>query len=92
MFASSELPTIDTPMPNFVRVWIGDITVWFSYRTPIAIHVNGQSRIVRRNDWGPTTGKHLNAIDGGNKDSRVDTETFHAKWKEAIGGGAAIAS
>lgn len=25
---------------------------------------------------GPTTGKHLNAIDGGNKNSRVDQDEF----------------
>jgi hypothetical protein len=32
---------------------------------------------VRRNDWGPTTGKHLNRIDGGAKASRLEGRAFN---------------
>jgi hypothetical protein len=55
------------------------LTVWFSYQTPIAfrsIHHNGYEMVVRENDWGPTTGKHLNWIDDGNKDSRIPGDEF----------------
>jgi hypothetical protein len=45
------------------------IDVYFSYKTPVAFRNNGHV-IVRQNDWGPTTGKHLNAIDGGDKDAK----------------------
>ena len=53
---------------------------WFSYKTLIAFQSNGE-RIVRRNDWSQTTGKHLNAIDGGDKDAkavRLSEEDFKA--------------
>lgn len=50
--------------------------VWFSYKTPVAFKLGSEPLIVRENDWGPTTGKHLNAIDGGDKKSRVSGEVF----------------
>ena len=57
---------------------------WFSYRTLVAFTA-GDRRVVRENDWGPTTGKHLNWIDGGNKAARVSSAEFErlydAKWK-----------
>ncbi len=56
-------------------VEIGGLTIWFSYRTAVAFRWDGQL-VVRRNEWGPTTGKHLNEIDGGAKGDRVDGEDF----------------
>ena len=55
--------------------------VWYSYRTPVAFRVPGGSVVVRENDWGQTTGKHLNAIDRGTKEAkalRVPSEDFEA--------------
>ena len=92
MFASADLPSIQTHMPNFTEVELGSVTVWFSYQTPIAFRVSGEKRIVRRNEWGVTTGKHLNWLDSGDKDSRVDAETFHRLWREATGQAAPIRS
>lgn len=57
----------------------GGLRVWFSYKTPVAFKAGSEPVRVRRNDWGPTTGKHLNAIDGGAADAkkrRVDSEVF----------------
>jgi hypothetical protein len=39
----------------------GDLTIWFSYETPIALHIRGKGGIIRPNAWGPTTGQHMNA-------------------------------
>jgi hypothetical protein len=64
------------------RVDIGDLTLWFSYKTLVAFQFTGKGRTVTRNYWSTTTGKHLNWIDGGNKANRVDAETFAEKWKE----------
>ena len=64
-------------------VEMNDVTVWFSYKTPIAFQVGCNPRVVRQNDW-KTTGKHLNAIDGGDKKSRVDDETFERLWNEQV--------
>jgi len=62
-------------------------TVWFSYETPVALQVGRGIMVVRKNVWGPTTGRHLNAIDGGGplaKAERVDAETFTAHLEAAF--------
>ncbi|RLD68393.1 MAG: hypothetical protein DRI98_11840, partial [Bacteroidetes bacterium] len=38
------------------------IVYYYSYKTKIAVR-NGSKLAIRENSWGPTTGKHLNAID-----------------------------
>jgi hypothetical protein len=52
------------PHKNLTSVTIGDLSIWFSYETPIAIN-DGTRLVVAENQWGPTTGKHLSYIDGG---------------------------
>lgn len=65
-------------------VTVGRITVWFSYQTPIAFRDGYNPRVVRENDWSTTTGKHLNAIDGGNKKGRVSGQEFERLFAEAL--------
>ena len=67
-----------------LRVDVGRLEVWFSYQTPVAFRLVGGARVVRKNDWGPTTGKHLNWIDGGDKAERVSGAEFEARWAEAL--------
>ena len=70
---------IEQIKPNFTKINVGALTVWFSYETPIAFKVDGHSRVVRENIWSTTTGKHLNAIDGGTKEAtanRVSSDEF----------------
>lgn len=69
---------------NTIRVHVGTLTVWFSYQTPVAFMVLGSPKVVRQNDWAQTTGKHLNWIDGGDKESRVDSATFERLWAEQV--------
>lgn len=87
-----EMPSI-RPYGNYssdnygahaLMVNIGPVTIWFSYQTPIAFCAPNCPRIVRDNSWGPTTGKHLNWIDGGDKKSRVSSERFEQLWKEHV--------
>lgn len=52
---------------------------YFSYRTLVAVRIRKYPELgllVRENVWGPTTGKHLNWIDGGNKTARMTEEAF----------------
>ncbi len=59
---------------------------WFSYSTLVAFKtVKPGTKVVRENEWGPTTGKHLNAIDEGRKKHRVNEETFNRLYAEAFG-------
>lgn len=73
---NTPLPEILENESNFICIRTGPVTVWFSYKTPVAFQVNGHGLVVRENDWSNTTGKHLNRIDGGNKKGRVDATTF----------------
>ncbi len=85
------LPTIETydnySSDNYgahaLRVTMADTTVWFSYTTPVAFQVNGQPIVVRENEWGPTTGKHLNWIEA-NKSKRVSGKEFARLYAEQV--------
>jgi hypothetical protein len=64
-------------------VKIGGLTLYFSYKTVIAYEFNG-STVVRENDWSMVTGKHLNAIDNGNKKERITGEVFEKQLTELL--------
>lgn len=64
-------------------VTIGELTLYFSYKTVIAYEFKNET-IVRQNSWGVTTGKHLNAIDNGNKKERLTSEQFEAKLNNLL--------
>lgn len=68
--------TIDHPTdrPNFSCVTVGDLSIWFSYKTPIAFQYGYGKITVRRNEWGPTTGKHLTYVDNGHGERIPGTE------------------
>lgn len=65
-------------------VVIGDLTIWFSYSTPVAFSAPGFGTYARQNDWGPTTGRHLNEIDGGDKSSRLPGPEFYSLLERAV--------
>lgn len=59
---------------NGTTVTLGQLVVHFSYKTPIAFVApgpDGRRRVVRRNDWNNTTGRHLTAVDGGGKAAKA---------------------
>jgi hypothetical protein len=68
-----------TDRPNFCTVTVGKIQIYFSYETPIAFRHAKTGFVVRENDWGPTTGKHLNHISS--KEQRISGEEFTLKLK-----------
>jgi len=75
-----------TDRPNFTEVTVGDVTIWFSYKTAVGFMAPGWGRVVQSNRWGNTTGRHLNYIDDGRKGARVDGETFAMMLEEATRG------
>lgn len=58
---------------NFNSVTIGNIKLYFSYETCIAFEKDGKM-VVTANNWGNTTGKHLNWISS--KEDRIPYEDF----------------
>lgn len=73
-----------TTKANALRFDLGPLRVWFSYKTPMAFRTTGGGLVVRENDWGPTTGKHLNAIDGGTKATRIPGDEFERQLQVAL--------
>jgi hypothetical protein len=71
-----------TDRPNFTEVQLGDVTIWFSYRTPIAFLAPGKGKVVRENEWGPTTGKHLGYVDSRN--GRVSGAEFEQQLEQLL--------
>lgn len=54
---------LELPAHNVTKVWLGNVTVVFSYLTPVAAWVRGNGevkRYVSRGPHSPTTQKHLN--------------------------------
>ena len=64
---------------------LGDVTVYFSYETPVAFEAPGHGLVVRENDWGNTTGKHLNWIDGGDHKNRLPGSEFEPLLRKVAG-------
>lgn len=56
------------------EVYVGDLTLLFSYETLIGFAVPGVGRITSEIVWGSTTGKHINSFPA--RYSRVKRETF----------------
>ena len=57
--------------------------VYFSYKTPVAFRSFKDGLRIRENDWGPTTGKHLNAIDP-DKSRRISGDQFEKELAQAF--------
>ncbi len=64
--------------PNFTSVEMGYLTIYFSYETAIGFHVAGKGYTAVENQWGPTTGKHLNRLQPDRK-KRVSLEAMNAQ-------------
>jgi hypothetical protein len=71
MYVSIDHPT---DLGNFSLVTLGPLDIWFSYKTPIAYRLDA-GIVARKNDWGPTTGRHLNAV-GVDHADRLDGDVF----------------
>lgn len=67
-----------------LQLHIGNLILWFSYDTVVAFAAPGHLRRVSENCWGPTTGKHLNWIDGGNKSNRLSRTEFEQQLESVL--------
>lgn len=67
-----------------LKFFLPGITLWYSYKKIVAYGDNEDGLVVCENDWRPTTGKHLNWIDGGDKKGRKVVEVFDIMLKAAL--------
>jgi hypothetical protein len=65
-----------------IAIQIGNVELYFSYDTVVAFCGDGEM-VISQNVWGPTTGKHLNAIDT-DKSRRVSREVFEEKLQKLL--------
>lgn len=87
----NTLPTIETygryTSSNYgahaLCVSVGELDIYFSYRTPVAFRTPQTGLVCRVNDWKQTTGKHLNAIEPDHK-KRISGEQFEATFKQVL--------
>jgi hypothetical protein len=63
-----------------------NVTLYYSYKTLVGFKIGTNPRVVHQNYWGTTTGKHLKAIDAGDKKSRVDDTDFERLLNEHMYG------
>jgi hypothetical protein len=73
--------------PTATKVDLGHLSFIFSYDTLVAFWSHDRLWTVHENIWSNTTGRTLNAIDGGTKGAkskRVDTETFERLLQQAL--------
>lgn len=68
--------TLNKRATNYTTVTVptheGNVVLAFSYETCIGVELAAEwPGVACVNEWGPTTGKHLNDWDGGGKDARA---------------------
>lgn len=61
----------------------GELTLYFSYKTIVGFHCPKTGYVVSENLWGPTTGKHINAING-REQERVSRDTFERQLRDVL--------
>lgn len=67
-----NLPSIEKSCNNKLTiVTIGEDRYAFSYETCVGFDRDRQGWVVRQNEWGPTTSRHLAELDGGSKEARA---------------------
>lgn len=69
---------------NAIEVRIGHLKLYFSYGKIVAFRYDNAKPVVMRNVFSMTTGKHLNAIDGGDYESRLSTDEFAVELSSAL--------
>ena len=69
---------------NFNCVEIGNLDLYFSYETIVAFRAPDTGLVVSENIWSPTTGKHLNWLDDGDKKGRTPHNEFEDKLQTLL--------
>lgn len=68
---------------SFRTVRFVNATLYFSYNTLIAYKLLDKPLRIRKNDWGPTTGGHLNTVSK-DKSIRMQSDNFIKLYKKEL--------
>ncbi len=70
---------------NAMMISFGELQIYFSYKTPIAFYSPMDGWFARKNDWGPTTRKHIRAATSDASGCvTLDGHTFEMALEEEI--------
>jgi len=97
LIEAEHLQTRDLPLPkvsgygeyssnygkNALRVDILGMTLYYSYKTLVAFKESQFGLVCRKNEWGVTTGKHLNLICPDHS-QRKEAEEFGELFRQAL--------
>lgn len=61
---------------NINEIVIGNRSVLFSYKTPVALHIEGMGYIVTEKYWSKTTSRHINKFLNGEKPFKKESQEF----------------
>jgi len=63
---------------NMTQIESGPVTVLFSYKTPVAAHIEGQGYYRTEHKWSSTTSRHINKwlIANGARDPKTVPQPF----------------
>jgi len=76
-------PNITVNEPNYIEMYVNGVCLGFSYRTCVAF--NGPDGFtVRPNDWGPTTGRHMNRFCNDNPSVRHASTVTLAEFQTLL--------
>lgn len=65
MFGNDPVTISRSFNDNLTRLYLGDnITIWFSYETPVAFAISGEGTFKSENIWSRATQRHLDDIPG----------------------------
>jgi hypothetical protein len=68
---------------NYATASFQNLAIWTSYSTVIGFWTPKTGTVCRTNAWGPTTGKHLNAVEP-NKSKRIGGAEFERRLAEVL--------
>lgn len=66
-----------------ISVDVGNLTIFFSYKTVVAINHPSCGLLCSKNIWGKTSGKHINFIEP-DKKKRVDNKIVIKKLEDIL--------
>jgi hypothetical protein len=61
---------------NMTEIEIGNKSVLFSYKTPVAVHIEGMGYVVTEKHWSTTTSRHINKFLGGFKPYKTESQEY----------------
>ncbi len=61
---------------NMTEVVLGNRSILFSYKTPVALHIEGMGYVVTEKYWSRTTNRHISKFLNGDKPYKKEPQEY----------------